>query len=166
MEKSRKLPAIKMKKTSHYLLIYLTIFTFLAVSCCNEHDENSGLITGDFIVEGFSNADFYCLSLPDTACIRDSAAYAKIFKVTASYNDCANIRLPEVDFSKYSILINHKSSGGRHFYHRSVTLDARNKTYTYLITTGTCTEFTHNTTESYNMVKVPAIGKDYKVVYK
>ena len=72
----------------------------------------------------------------------------------------------EVDFSKYSILINHKSSGGRHFYHRSVTLDARNKTYTYLITTGTCTEFTHNTTESYNMVKVPAIGKDYKVVYK
>ena len=135
-------------------------------SCCNESNENSGVIQSDLNIDGFYIVTYKCLDLPDTVCIRDSAKYEEIFKVKGTDSDCGKIKLPNVDFAKYSILVNHKDNSGKIFYHWSVTVDSTNKIVTYLISTVSCPIFVDYETESYNIILVPKIGNDFKIRYK
>jgi hypothetical protein len=135
-------------------------------SCCNETDENSGIIHSNLSIEGFYVVTYDCLNLPDTACIRDTNQFNEIFKFTGTNSDCGKIILPEIDFTKFSILINHKSGGGKLFYHRTVNVDSIFKIVTYLITIESCPVFVDYETDSYNLILVPKIGNDYKIDYK
>lgn len=143
-------------------LIIITIIT----SCCNESDENSGIIWSDLYIEQFGITNYYCLDLPDTACVRSKDQYNELFKIVGQSKVCNEIVIPEVDFSKFSILINHRTNKGKKFYHKNVTVDSNNKVVTYLISIESCPIVVDSETESYNIVLVPKIGEDYKVEYK
>ena len=147
------------------ILKYIVVALFMN-SCCNESDENSGIIQVNLQIEGFSKTSYHCLDLPDTACIRDDIQFVEMFKITGTDPDCDKIKLPEVNFSSYSILINHKDNGEKLFYHRTVTVDSTNRIVTYLISTVSCPGFVETETESYNLVLVPKIGNDYIIEYK
>ena len=156
-----------MRQITMTLRIFIISFIGLVMySCCNESDENSGIIHSDLSIDGFYIVTYDCLNLPDTACIRDENQYNEIFRIIGTDSDCGKIIMPEIDFAKYSILINHKSGGGKHFYHRTVNVDSTAKIVTYLITSESCPVFTDYETDSYNLVLVPKIGTDYKIDYK
>jgi hypothetical protein len=156
-----------MKKGILHLIqiIFCTLFIILNNSCCHENDENSGIIISDYKIE----ADYfypYYLTTPDTACIRDDLTYRTKFVIDTACHNCKNLTLPEVDFSKVSLLVNRKSIGGRTFFHRNVSVDSVRKTLTFQITTTSC--FCPDKCESFdlNIVIVPKISNDYKIIYK
>jgi len=135
-------------------------------SCCNESNQNFGFIICELNIDGFHISNYHCLNLPDTACIRDSVQFSKIFKISGTDSDCEKIKIPEIDFEKYSILINHKFDKGKKFYQRNVEIDSLNKIVTYLIDIESCMILVDSETESYNIVIVPKIDNNYKIDYK
>jgi hypothetical protein len=147
-------------------ILKLIVVVLLLNSCCNESNENSGIIQANLEIEGFYNTSYHCLNLPDTACIRNDSLFVEIFKITGTDADCGEITLPEVDFSNFSILINHKKNSEKLFYHRTVTVDSTNRIVTYLVSTVSCPSYADTETESYNLVLVPKIGNDFIVEYK
>jgi hypothetical protein len=106
------------------------------------------------------------LKTPDTACIRDDNTYRNSFIIDTSNNRYKNLSLPTIDFSKVSLLVNRKFYGGRTFFHRNVSVDSVLKTVTFQITTSSC--FCPDKCESFdlNIVIVPKISNNYKVIYK
>ncbi len=150
-------------KINYTLIIFIIL---ILTSCCNKSDENYGIIQNNLDIDGYYISTYDCLNLPDTACIRNSDQYNEVFSVTGTDSDCKNIKIPDVDFSEYSILINHKEESGKIFFQRTVSVDSLNKIITYLITTEGCPVITDYRTDSYNIVLVPKIGEDYSVEYK
>jgi len=135
-------------------------------SCCNEKNENSGIIISDYKIE---EADYFYpsyLITPDTACIRDDISYRTKIVIDTSYNSYKNLTLPVIDFSKVSLLVNRKFPNGRIFFQRSVYVDSVSKTVTFQITTTSC--YCPDKCESLdlNIVIVPKISSDYKIIYK
>lgn len=135
-------------------------------ACCNEENENYGIIDSELSIDGFYIMTYDCMNLPDTACIRDSSAYLQVFKISPNGDGCGSINLPPVDFSKHSILINHYEDWGKLFFQRTVTVDSINKVVTYKITKSSCKTIVETQTDSYNIVLTNKIGEDYKVVFK
>jgi hypothetical protein len=142
------------------------------ISCCNEHNEDSGIIKSDYTIGGTDNSnglnynvDIRCLLTPDTACIRNDSVYKALFKIDST-SECKNAILPTIDFNKYSLLVNRKSVSGNVYFHRNVFIDSINKTITYQISLEYChcADMCHS--EESNIVLVPAISKDYKIIYK
>jgi hypothetical protein len=155
-------------KKSNLRLIQIFICCVMLIlnhSCCNEKDTNSGIILSDYKIDTDYFYPYYLIT-PDTACIRDDLAYRTKFIIDTACNKCKDLTLPEVDFSKVSLLVNRKSIGGRTFFHRDVTVDSANKTITFRITTTGC--FCPDKCESFdlNIVIVPKISNDYKIIYK
>jgi hypothetical protein len=147
-------------------ILTIVFIGLIISSCCNETDENFGIIQNNLNIEGFGITSYHCLNLPDTCCIRNNNQFAELFKVIGTNPDCDKIILPEVDFTKYSLLINHKENSGKKFYHKTVSVDSANKIVTYLITYESCPIFVDSRTESYNIVIVPRIGDEYRIEYK
>ena len=145
--------------------ILVLICTCMLISCCNEHDDNNGIIISDLNV-GDNWQGYDCLNLPDTVCIRDDSSYRKIFKIDTTKSTCKGLVLPTIDFNKNSILIYQKNEDGRIFFHRNVQVDSVNKLITYSISTTRC--FCPDKCENadQNIVVVPKIGIDYKVKFK
>jgi hypothetical protein len=155
-------------KTMQQILIIIALLTGvlqLNTSCCHEQDDNSGAILTDYKI----GADYFyphCLTTPDTACIRDDSSYRESFIIDTTCYNAKNLTLPTIDFSKYSLLVNRKFWSGRVYFQRNVTVDSINKIVTYQITTTSC--FCPDKCESFalNIVIVPRISNDYKVIYK
>ena len=145
--------------------ILVTISICILISCCNEHDDNSGIIIINFNI-GDDSQKYDCLNLPDTICICDDSTYRAVFKITSTNSKCNDIVIPNVDFTIHSVLIYQKSLGGRIYYHRNVQVDSLNKIVIYSISTTKC--FCADVCENndQNIVLVPKIGKDYKIKYK
>lgn len=156
-----------MKKSNLRLIQILTCFILLLTSnsCCNENDENSGIILSDYKI-GTDYFYPYYLITPDTACIRDDLTYRTKFVIDTTCNNCKNVTLPEIDFSKVSLLVNRKTIHGRTYFHRDVTVDSISKIITFQITTTGC--YCPDKCESLdlNIVIVPKISDDYKIIYK
>jgi hypothetical protein len=144
--------------------IVLAVCLYLFTSCCNEHDDNSGMIMSDFHVGDFSQG-YDCFNLPDTICIRDDSTYQKVFKTETTKSSCAGLSLPLIDFNKNSILI-YQKGGGLEYYHRQVQIDTVGKIVIYSISTTRCFCPDKCSRANQNMVIVPKIGKDYKVQFK
>jgi hypothetical protein len=137
----------------------------LLISCCNEHDDSSGIIVSDLqIGDYWQGSD--CLNLPDTVCIREDSAYQRIFKIDSTISTCKGIVLPSIDFNKNSILIYQKNGGGRIFFHRNVQVDSAKKVVIYSISTTRCFCADKCENADQNIVVVPKIGRDYKIEYK
>ena len=146
-------------------VIYLVLLISIIISCCSEHDEDSGIIKGDYrISDDFTNIE--CLKTPDTACIRNELKYRDLFVIDTSAHVCKNMVLPTIDFNKYSLLVNRKNTRGNLYFHRNVIVDSINKIITYQISTTSC--FCADVCESNNLniVLVPSISSDYKIIYK
>jgi hypothetical protein len=143
----------------------LLILIFIVLSCCHEQNDSSGVIVSDYKI-----GDYYegieCLETPDTACIRDESTYKAMFILDTTSNNCKGLTLLNVDFTKYSILINHKQNGGRIFFHRNVTVDSVNKLVTFQITTTSCFCPDKCVNTDLNIVLVPKIDKTFKIIYK
>ena len=153
-------------------VIYLILLISIIISCCNEHDEDSGIIKSDYAIGGTYNfdgnsynVDNDCLLTPDTACIRNDSIYKSLFKIDSS-SYCKAAILPTIDFNKYSILVNRKSTSGRVYFHRNVIVDSINKTIIYQISTTYCHCIDICFSKASNIVLVPAISMDYKIIYK
>jgi hypothetical protein len=141
-------------------------------SCCNEHNEDSGIIKSEYILGGSNtlggsnyNVDIDCLITPDTACIRNDSEYKELFRID-SVSYCKNATLPSIDFNKYSLLVNRKSILGRVYFHRNVVVDSLNKIITYQISIQYCRCIDVCHSQESNIVLVPAISKDFRIVYK
>lgn len=156
---------MRIRKICLIQISFFVLLIFLNGSCCHEIDENSGIILSDYKID----CDFfypYFLSTPDTACIRDDMTYRNTFVIDTSFNGCKNLSLPSIDFSKVSLLVNRKQFGGRTYFHRNVTVDSTSKRVIFQITTSTC--FCPDKCENLdlNIVIVPKISIDYKIIYK
>ena len=145
--------------------LFTLIYTSTLISCCHEHSESNGVIISDFKV-GTDKQTYDCLSLPDTACIRDDSTYRAVFKINSSRETCNGLVLPKIDFNKNSILIYKKDIGGRLFFHRDVLINSNTRVVTYIIATSKC--FCPDKCETYdqNIVVVPKIGKEYTVRFE
>ena len=62
-------------------IVLFSCLVLLFYSCCNEHDENNGIIVTDYKIEGDYADQYYCLKTPDTACVRDTLTYHTLFVV-------------------------------------------------------------------------------------
>jgi hypothetical protein len=144
--------------------ILLLIYVSVLISCCNEHDDNTGIIISDLRFGDYPLGD-NSLKLPDTICIRDDSTYQRIFKIDSTKSN-GELGLPSIDFSKNSILIYQKNESGRIYFHRSVQADSVNKVITYSISTTRCFCPDKCDNSDQNIVVVPKIGKDYKIIYK
>jgi hypothetical protein len=146
------------------LLIWLF---FLFFGCCNKEDTNSGAIVSNLDIgnlDDFTQMD--CYSYLDTLCILNDSTYQAAFTLNSPSSKCKAVLKPNVDFEKYSILIYRKLEGGNLVFHRHVAIDTINKLVTYRISTDNCFCADKCETESFNIVLIPKIGKDYKVEYK
>jgi hypothetical protein len=148
-----------------FIFISTLISINLLISCCNEHDDSSGIIVSELKIGDYWQS-YDCLKLPDTLCIKDDSTYQKIFKIDPTNSTCNGLILPSIDFNKNSILVYQKNEGGRTFYHRNVQVDSTNKIITYSISTTQC--FCPDKCESFNqnIVVVPKIDKDYIIKFK
>jgi hypothetical protein len=135
--------------------------------CCNENEDSSGSISADLDISNYTDWDDYgCFHFPDTMCIRDDSTYQQQFKIISSDDDCKQLSLPVIDFSKYSLLVYRKSEGGRIFYHRNVSIDTVNKIVRYSISNSKCFCPDKCQSGSLNMVLIPKVGNEYAVEYK
>jgi hypothetical protein len=144
-------------------IIFLTLISISLISCCHESDDNSGIIRRNYTIGGIN--DINCLLTPDTACIRTDSEYRALFTIDSS-SYCGTAILPEIDFSKYSLLVNRKNTLGRVYFHRLVTVDSTNRTITYEITETYCKCIDVCSSNESNIVLVPAISNDYRIIYK
>lgn len=145
------------------IILLIVGITFLN-SCqdkCNKSDEvNEGLIISTFDI------DWNCDNT-HTACIFN----LKEFEDYAQSNNCGketNPVLPNVDFSKHSILIYNIIESGCVIFNRNVTIDSTKKTVTYSIyhTKCRCGYVVMDIwTVENNMVLVPKIPEDYEVIF-
>ena len=136
----------------------ISSYLLIIAACCNESDSNSGLIISKLDIDYIN---YTLLDIPDTSCIRSDSSY-KILVVDISEQS----NLPYINFDKYSILTNLKLENGRIFCDRIVTVDSLNKTVTYTVKTKSCKCMDKCDNSDYNMVLVPKIGNDYKVIFK
>ena len=138
-------------------------------SCCSVTTENFGIIQSELKISNFDISVYPCMNLPDTACIRDSIEYQQMFKITRNDSTCLKIQLPPVDFNKNSVLLNHKSGNKRIAFHRYVLVDSLTKIVTYLVEEESCPN-NHSMvayySDSYNIVLVPRISKEYLMKFK
>jgi hypothetical protein len=152
-----------LRKNSIVLYSFVLLFFY---SCCNEHDDNNGIIVSDYKIEGDYEDTYYCLKTPDTACVRDNLTYKTLFVVDTISNNCKRLILPSIDFSQYSLLVNRKWTNGNIYYHRNVTVDSLNKTVTFQISTSSCFCPDKCSRFDLNIVIVPKISSDYKIIYE
>ena len=154
-------------RKNNYLFLSLCSFILLIpafYSCCHEHGDDEGIILSLYkISDGPSHAN--CLKTPDTACIRTDSELTALFVLNTTSDGCSGLSLPTIDFNKYSLLVNRKKTGGRIFFHRNVKVDSANKTVTYQITTTKCFCPDKCANDALNIVVVPKIGNDYKIIY-
>jgi hypothetical protein len=146
----------------------IILTTFVLVSaCCNKEDENSGAIISDLIISDLKDyQQIDCYSFLDTLCIRDDSTYEATFTLDPQKAGCNNISRPFVDFSGNSILIYSRFESANLRFNRNVTIDSVKKTVTYTISTDKCFCADKCFTEDFNMVLVPRIGRDYRIIYK
>jgi hypothetical protein len=144
----------------HLVLFSLVIFT--VSSCCNKDNTNSGKIISDFEIQNYNiYTDQSCLNIPDTICIRYDTTFTRIFKT-----DCKGPIIPHVDFTKNSLLIYQKHQEGIVLFHRDVKFDTIAKIVKYTINFSKCFCYDKCETNDYNMIIVPRIPDNYKIVYK
>ena len=153
---------IRLKFIFNILLISI-IFN----SCCKKHDENSGLIITDFLIDSIPDWKIKeCCNIPNTYCIRDDSTYRKIFAITSHNAQYQLFNLPIVDFSKVSILIFKKTMTSPTNFYRNVVIDSNLKRFRYTIKTESYFCPDASGTFSFNMVIVPKVGICYKIEYQ
>jgi hypothetical protein len=149
------------------VLIEIILLSVALNSCCNKHDENSGVILADFEIENYPDWRIKnCYNLPNTYCIVDDSTYKKIFSRGVHTSECPILKLPALDFSKVSLLIFKKDMPTPTNFNRNVEIDTIQKIISYSIKVKRyfCPDASGSL--SYNMVIVPKIGNDYRIEYK
>jgi hypothetical protein len=145
----------------------LVSLILLTNSCCNKSNENSGSIIADLNIDNFPYyQQLDCYNIPDTCCIRDDSTYKSIFSIIAPSSNCDQLTLPNIDFEKTSILIYKIFEHSIAYFHKNVEIDTMNKTATYSISISHCICPDQCRTYSYNIVVVPKIPIDYKIIFK
>jgi hypothetical protein len=149
-----------------HVLKIIIILIVIVYGCCksDKFTENSGSIIADF------QYDYSCIrpSLSKNVIIKDSSSYHLAFRIDSSFNNferCHLLKLPDIDFTKYSILGNYKDGGCDAVFKRNVRIDTNTKAITYSISVkdcGMCKVETFN----YNFVIIPKIPNDYVVEFK
>jgi hypothetical protein len=150
-----------------YLIFLSFVLLFgLLLGCCNKEDENGGAIIADLNIPDLNDFDQReCYSYLDTLCILNDSAYQAAFNFYTPSSKCKAISRPYVDFNKYSILIYKKFEGGNVRFYRHVTIDTIARIVTYRISNENCFCPDKCETESFNIILIPKISKDYRVEY-
>lgn len=137
----------------------------LISACCRKKDSNSGEIEAEITIENTGPPGLGCLIIADTFCIRTDSVYRNFFKQDTNRKNCPVLDLPFIDFNKHTLLGNFRS-GRRDFYHRKVNINHDDRIVTYEITKTSCSCADVCFRASYNMVLIPKLGKDYRVIFR
>ena len=141
-----------------YIILAFTLLSLIIESCCDENDSYSGVIISvidlDFI--NYTN-----LNLPHTGCIQTDSSYKSLVTEPSLWDE-----MPLVDFTKQSVLINYKHVNNRIFCDRNVIIDSIKKNVTYTVFAESCNCMDKCKNYDYNIVIVPKIGSDFKILYK
>lgn len=148
------------------IFFILNMLIILISSCCDEKDSSSGSISSDVEIKNYQHWENYnCYKFNDCLSVLDDSTFKSIFRKDSSNNDCKDLELPTIDFSKFSLLVYKKFDNSRLYYHRSVYIDHQNKVVTYSISTTNCFCADVCESSSLNMVLIPKIDSTYKVVF-
>ncbi len=146
--------------------IYLALFILTCFTTCNKGPLCSAPGGNRGIIESsYSIGNSFCVDFNERNFVaRNDSEFRQIYTISKQWDDCRNFEMPEVDFSKYSLLGQQAGTCKGGNFLRTVTKNEAEKKIIYTVQ-AKCCGYNKVLLMSKNIVLVPKIPQDYTVEF-